>query len=205
MRRIVGVMAVFSVVAAPALAQDGPSTPLSGVGVSPPKTCLQARDPPDLDAPAPKLVSTYPTEGQVIRPGLMILRLTFDLPMGCWPSGTRGARLESRPDPCILLRAKHWVLLKDRLDWTLLCHLTPKTRYSFRLTGFKGLSGREVEPFTVGFETSGEPPIATIEEAAAQQPWLPAGPAILKMLSAGLEPPPARLAGPGAAPPAPGP
>jgi hypothetical protein len=204
MRRIVGVMAVFGVLAAAPAWADEPSTRVSGVGVTPPRTCIQAADPPNLDVPAPKLVSSYPAEKQVVRPGLMILRLTFDLPMGCWPNGTgQGARLESRPDPCVFYFAKHWVLLKDRLDWTLLCQLAPKTRYSFRLIHFKGLSGREAEPFTLTFETSGEPPIATIEEAAAQQPWLPAGPSILKMLSGA--PPPPRPDGAGVSPPPPGP
>ena len=156
-------------VESPVRAQDDQATALSGVGVSLPKVCIVAHDPPNLDVPAPKLVSTYPAQGQMVRPGIVILRLRFDLPMGCRPPGvTKPAVLETRPpDPCATDHVQHWVLLKERFDWTVLCRLQPKTRYVFRLNHFKGLSGRDVEPYTLTFDTSDAPPVTTIEHAVA--------------------------------------
>jgi hypothetical protein len=152
--------------ASPVLAQDDQATVLSGVGVSLPKTCLGPRDPPDPDVPAPMLLSTYPAKDQVVRPGLVILRLTFDLPMACWPQHGPAHLDAGRPDPCATTpRVQHWVLFKERRDWTVLCHLLPKTRYSFQVKSFKGLSGRETEPFTLTFYTSDEPPVLAVKEA----------------------------------------
>ena len=56
---------------------------LSELTVSPPRKCLEPRRPADPDIPPPKVVSTYPAKGAVVRPGVLVLRLTFDLPMGC--------------------------------------------------------------------------------------------------------------------------
>ncbi len=161
--------------ASPVRAEDDPATALSGVGVTLPNTCIEARDPPSLDVPAPKLIATYPATGQVVRPGLLILRLHFDLPMGCRArTASKLTVMETRPpDPCASSHIQRWVLLKERLDWTVLCRLAPKTHYSFRLKHFKGLSGREVEPFTLTFDTSDESPVATIAEAIAVDPGRP--------------------------------
>ena len=154
--------------ASPVFAEDDQATALSGVGVTLPKTCLGPRDPPARDEPAPKLLSTYPTSGQVVRPGLMILRLTFDLPMACWPAHSPAHLEGGRPDPCATTpRVQHWVLLRGRRDWTVLCHLQPKTHYSFQVKTFKGLSGRESEPLTLTFYTSDEPPVLAVKEALA--------------------------------------
>ena len=41
--------------------------------------------PPRFDSRAtrPRVISTYPANGAVVRPGLLIMRVTFDQPMSC--------------------------------------------------------------------------------------------------------------------------
>jgi hypothetical protein len=149
------------------------STEVAGVDISPPKRCLEPRRPPDRDVPAPKLVSTYPAKGDVVRPGLVVVRLSFDLPMAC--SGSLG--IDSLADPCARDGAQLWTLSYDRLNFRVVCHLQPGRRYTFRINhltpeDFQGLGGRKPGAFELTFTASNEAPVATVREAVAQDPRL---------------------------------
>ena len=149
------------------------STEVAGVDVSPPKRCLEPRRPPDQDIPAPKLVSTYPAKGEVVRPGLVVVRLSFDLPMAC--SGSLG--IDSLADPCARGGAQLWTLSYDRLNFRVVCRLQPGRRYTFRINrhapeDFQGLGGRKPEAAELTFSASNEAPVATVREAVAEDPRL---------------------------------
>ena len=149
-------------------------TALDGVDVSTPKTCLAARNPPDKSVPAPRLVSTYPAKGQVVRPGLLVVRLTFDLPMAC--QGALGAGF-FQLNPCTDGRAQTWTLSYDRLNLRVLCQVKPKTSYGLwinrhNLEDFKGLGGHKPDAYQLTFDTSDDAPVATVREAVGQDPRL---------------------------------
>ena len=147
-------------------------TALEGVDVAPPKTCLAARNPPDRAVPAPKLVSTYPAKGQVVRPGLLVVRLTFDLPMAC--QGALGAGL-LQLNPCTDGRTQTWTVSYDRLNLRVLCRVKPKTRYGLwvnrsSLEDFKGLGGHKPDAYQLTFDTSDDAPVATVRDAVNADP-----------------------------------
>jgi hypothetical protein len=179
---LVLIIAALAAASAPARADDDPSTiaselagkptALQGVEVSAARSCLKPRDPPDRDVPAPKVVSTYPAQGQVVRPGLLILRLTFDLPMAC--RGALGNRMFGA-NPCVIDGRQTWVQSRDRLNLRVLCRLEPGKRYDLWVNrqatdDFQGLGGLKPEPYELTFAASGDPPVATVEDAAAQDP-----------------------------------
>ena len=58
------------------------ATRLSEVEVTLPP-CPQANKSPNPEFPPPKVVSSFPAKGAVVRPGIVILRVTFDKPMAC--------------------------------------------------------------------------------------------------------------------------
>jgi hypothetical protein len=146
------------------------STALAGVEVSPPKVCLQPRSPPDKDIPAPKLVSSYPAKDQVVRPGLMVLRLTFDLPMAC--RGALGTQLLAS-DPCANAAGlQNWRLSYDRMHLRILCQVKPGKRYSLWINrhnaeDFQAVGGLKPEARELTFSVSNDAPVATVEEAVA--------------------------------------
>lgn len=173
----------LALTAAPAWADDDPATivseltvtarpratPLSGVEVAPPKVCLPPRSPPDKGVPPPKLVSTYPAKGQVVRPGLLVVRLSFDLPMAC--KGSLGARLLN-PDPCGQGGVQSWRVSYDRKNLRILCTVKPGKRYSLWVNrntaeDFQGLGGLRPEAAELSFSVSEEAPVATVAEAVA--------------------------------------
>lgn len=149
-------------------------TPLSGVDVSPQKTCLDPRDPIDEAAPAPKLVSTYPADGQTVRPGILVLRLTFDLPMAC--RGSVGTHLWQA---CVSSGLELWRQSFDKRSLLIACDLKPKTSYDIWINQhaadhFVGLSGQEPGGYHLTFETSDEAPVDNAEEAMRRDPQLAA-------------------------------
>src|SRR3569833_1366360 len=95
--------------AAPAKPADEHVTALSGLNIAVRRTPSVSEL--DVKAPVcakihkateerPKLVSTYPARGATIRPGVVILRLTFDKPMTCdGLLGVDGARANPCPAP----------------------------------------------------------------------------------------------------------
>ena len=103
------------------------ATNVSLVKVQETNKCLQPRNPPDPDVPAPKLVSTFPAQGQTVRPGLLEVRFTFDLPMAC----TGGVEVkDGNRNPCSDPDlTEHWLQPWNRRTMRFLCHVEPGKRY----------------------------------------------------------------------------
>ena len=141
-----------------------PPTNLTGVEVTLPPTCLPPRTPADEEAPAPRLVSTYPADRQTVRPGYVLLRLTFDLPMAC-----RGSLPQTLLAACFSDGIEIWHESFDRRSLMILCDLKPGAHYELGVNRhipehFQGLSGREPAAGGFSFDTSEEAPVRTAEE-----------------------------------------
>jgi hypothetical protein len=146
---------------------------ISPVEVRATRKCLKARRPADPDIPPPKLVSTFPANGAVVRPGLMVLRLTFDLPMACAGLIDDHAPL---PNPCPgPLREP--VISLDRRTFLTVCQVAKDSHYGLRLNArtelrFTSLAGHVSQPYELVFDTSAEPELATVQDAIAEDAWL---------------------------------
>lgn len=169
--------AVLVFYAGPAAPQsNGPSndnrpTRLSELMVREPSRCLPARSPPDKEVPAPRVIDSYPRNGAVVRPGVIVLRITFDLPMTCAGALLRVPGLEN---PCEGLNQPS-VLSFDRRTVRVACFLNPATRYgvsinNFNVLRFIGLGGWPAKGLELRFETSNALPLKTISESLAQDP-----------------------------------
>jgi hypothetical protein len=170
-----------------AAAQSATSN-VSIVKVQETNRCLQPRDPPDPDVPAPKLVSTFPAQGQTVRPGLLELRFTFDLPMACVGGVTvRGAIFDPCSDGVMAqTRTQHWSQPWDRHSMRFRCKVKPDTRYVVSINtlvpnqnlppwpDFKGLGGKAAGPYELVFTTSHDAPVETEDEADEQDPLMAA-------------------------------
>ncbi len=143
---------------------------ISGVTVAPPAKCLGARKPPSPDVPPPKVVSSYPKPGAVVRPGLLVLRVTFDLPMSC-DGMLRTASPWRNPCPGA---DREFLLSFDRKTIRTVCDLEADTQYGVWMNHdmpqhrFVSLAGLPLEPFELTFATSSDKAIADVSEALAQ-------------------------------------
>jgi hypothetical protein len=156
---------------------------MSVVKVQETNRCLQPRDPPDPEVPAPKLVSTFPEQNQTVRPGLIEVRFTFDLPMAC----VGGVEIkDGSRNPCTDLETEHWSQPWDRHSMRFKCQVEPGKRYILMINKariaanhppwpkFKGLGGKETQPFELTFWTSNDEPVRTQDEADEQDPLIAA-------------------------------
>jgi hypothetical protein len=163
-------------------AAEAPATPLSGVTVAVPRRttvselavalpvkCLPARRPADPDIPAPKVVSTFPANGAVVRPGILVLRVTFDLPMSC-----EGLLTEAAParNPCPG-STREMLLSYDRRTFRTVCTLDQNTRYGLWTNHgffhkFTSLAGRPSDSYKLTFATSSQTPVVTVKDALAE-------------------------------------
>jgi hypothetical protein len=139
--------------------------------VRPLTKCLDAK--PEPNAVAPKVIGSYPAEGAVIRPGWLVVRLTFDQPMTC--SGYMD-EIAPFPRPCAR-GLQHLVLSLDRRTLRTLCVVEPNLGYALRLSedenALVSLFGAKVERFDLTFRTSSEPLVTTIPDALAQDTTAP--------------------------------
>ena len=159
-----------ALLAAPARAGDNKATAISGLDITEPLVCFKAHSPPSKDVPAPRLVSTYPAKGEVVSPGLLVLRLSFDLPMTC--SASLGTEFLSS-DPCASGDRELWNLSYDRRNFRVLCLVKPCKRYSLWINrhapeDFKAVSGHKPDAYELVFNVSEGPPVTTVEEAVAR-------------------------------------
>ena len=144
-------------------------TGVDGLTVSPPVKCLPARSPADPGVPAPRVVSSFPANGATVRPGRLILRITFDLPMACGGTFLDGPPLSSPlPDGNRVV-----ALTPDRKTFRVAGYVRPNARYAVWLNhppvrDFQGLSGQPLARFDLSFRTSDGPEVKTDAEALAE-------------------------------------
>jgi hypothetical protein len=131
--------------------------------------CLE----PKLDrfAPKPKIVSTFPKNGDMVRPGVLIVRVTFDQPMSCKGFFTAIPKLKN---PCPSGH-QQWVLSFDRRIVRTICHVDGNVIYGVGVSDnpdatFLSLAGRPLEPFEFRFSTSIAAAVLTNGEALDQDP-----------------------------------
>jgi hypothetical protein len=132
------------------------------------RTCVRARRPADPDIPPPKLVSTFPANGAVVRPGFLVLRLSFDRPMACAGLMDRHAALHN-PCPAPL---REPVISLDRRTFLTVCRVAKDSRYGLWLRSFTSLAGHKSGPQELVFETSSDPEVATVQDAIVEDSWL---------------------------------
>jgi hypothetical protein len=144
------------------------TTTLMELVVTPQAKCLPARNGASA-ARRPRVLGTYPARGAVVRPGRLVLRVTFDRPMTC-----SGFILQDppAPSPCAPSR-QEMVLSFNRRTVRLVCQTAPNTGYAVRIgdwenEAFISLDGGRAEPYALAFTTSSGPAVATIAEALAQ-------------------------------------
>jgi hypothetical protein len=118
-------------------------------------------------AERPKVVSSFPARGAVVRPGLLIIRVTFDRPMACYGLFTGAAPLEN---PCPA-SPQAMLLSYDRRTIRTVCVVEPGARYGLWLSqdpnahSFLGLTGLPSLPYRLEFATSDEAPLTAVCEA----------------------------------------
>lgn len=118
----------------------------------------------------PKVVSTYPARGAVVRPGLLVLRVTFDRPMAC--AGRFGPGPAGR-SPCPTGEQK-LLFSYDHRTVRIACAAAPDAHYALaanrELEGdvFMGAAGLPAEALGLDFSTSAGPLVTSVCEALAQ-------------------------------------
>jgi hypothetical protein len=176
-------LALAILTAAPAGTGGAPAAAksLSGLAVKPKPVCLRPRRPPDTAVPAPEVVSTFPAEGAVVRPGLLVLRFTFNVAMSC---DGLFQRLDRLAMPCDGGDVQWTDLTYDRTTIRMPCFVRPDTRYGIWMNPgrgrelnsrrFSSLAGRPLESFRLTFSTSSGPSVGDIKEAETEdKDWPP--------------------------------
>jgi hypothetical protein len=134
----------------PNTAIDEASTPVA-------RACLDGKPRP---GPEPRVVRTIPAPGSVVRPGTLVLSVTFDRPMAC------KANLASSPFPIPCPGAGDAVLISpDRRTLTTVCVVEAGASYSMPLVDFVGDGGIKSERYDLAFTTSMEAPIKDARQA----------------------------------------
>ncbi len=158
-------------IAAPLIGQAAPTssepTVLKGLTVMPAAGCIKARKPADPNPPQPKLVSSFPAVGATVKPGIVLVRLTYDLPVACPVLLKRDGRFA---DPCPYPVPASMVS-KDRRTFLAVCVVQPKARYGMWLNA-TSLAGQRLEPRDLVFDTSGDETVRVIRDAVAEDPVL---------------------------------
>ncbi len=111
----------------------------------------------------PRVVATFPADGSVVRPGVVVVRVTFDQPMACDASFDGTSDL---PNPCPG-RWREVTISQDRRSFRTVCEVKADARYRLTLHSFRNSRGLAI-PAEATFSTSGAAPIATIQQALAE-------------------------------------
>lgn len=146
-----------------------------------PQTQVPPKDEPNAVSPVlimpptlpPKLVSTYPAEGETVVPGVLILKVSFDQQMS--PSAWNYAPAPgAEPMDCV----KTPRLLGDQRTFVLLCRVLANKTYGVTLNaqrpgGFANLGDNPAQTAALTFKVDSDTPITTVRramEAAKLQP-----------------------------------
>jgi hypothetical protein len=128
--------------------------------------CVDGRPRP---GPSPRVVRVMPAPGSVVRPGPMVLSVTFDQPMSCKANTT------ASPFPIPCPGAGDAVLVSpDRRTLTTVCVVEGGASYSMPLVDFVGDGGMKSERYDLSFTTSTAAPVKDARQALALEK---AGPA----------------------------
>ncbi len=103
---------------------------------------------------APKVISTFPTQGATVRPGRMNLSVTFDRPMRSRSYSFVQRSAETYPD----CGTNQPVQSADRRTFTLTCEVEPSRRYEVWFNNppymnFADQNGTPAVPFGLSFQT----------------------------------------------------
>jgi len=139
-------------VAAPAK----PPAPLPNVVA--PLTVVPPTDPP-------RIVTSFPAAGEVIAPGALVMRITFDQKMDAGAFSFTAAAQGQMP-ACL----KTPRLLNDEKTFVLLCTTTPNRSYAIAFNalpkeGFRNIAGSTAVPAELAFATNHEDGPRDIESA----------------------------------------
>jgi hypothetical protein len=149
-----------------------PTTNVEELTVTSEAACLAPK--PESSALKPKIVSTFPANGAMVRPGVLVVRVTFDQPMSCKGFFTSIPKLR---DPCPLGH-QQWVVSFDRKTIRMVCHAEGNVAYGIGLSDnpdatFVSLGGRSLEPFEFRFLTSVAPDVLSPGESLDEDPDFP--------------------------------
>ncbi|HZZ69737.1 MAG TPA: hypothetical protein VFE18_16310 [Phenylobacterium sp.] len=149
------------------------TTDVEGLTVTPVAQCLDPK--PDPDAPAPRVVSTYPADGAVIRPGVLVVRVTFNTPMSC-KGFFSGVPPFHNPCPD---RQQNWTLSFNRMSIRTVCRADANLEYGVAISDrsenrFISLANKPLEPYAFRFSVSSESEVRTIRESLAEDDALQA-------------------------------
>jgi hypothetical protein len=112
----------------------------------------------------PHVVNVFPAKGAVVRPGIVVVRVTYDRPMSC--DASFGGRSDL-PNPC----PGQWrevTMSQDGRSFRTVCEVAPNSRYRLVLRSFKSEGNVLAKPYDVSFSTSGATLIGSIREALAE-------------------------------------
>jgi hypothetical protein len=138
---------------------DQPSDPAT-------RTCVDGKPRP---GPAPRVLRVMPAPGSVVRPGSMVLSVTFDQPMAC------KANTAASPFPIPCPGAGDAVLVSpDRRTLTTVCVVEAGASYSMPLVDFVGDGGAKSERYDLAFTTSTAAPVKDARQALALEKTGPA-------------------------------
>ena len=117
----------------------------------------------------PKLVASYPAEGQAVAPGVLILKLTFDQRMTATGFDIAPAPGAEAPD-CV----KTPRLLNDGKTFVLLCTGLSGRSYTLAFNaqsegGFQNLAEKRALPVTLSFTTTSAEPVRSLTAAMRVQ------------------------------------
>ena len=121
----------------------------------------------------PHVESTFPAQGAKVAPGLLVLRVTYDVRMR--PDGwayAEGGAPAAYPD-C----AKAPRLLDDKRSFVLVCRTLPGKAYAVwfnrpPLMDFASMSRQSATPFQLKFVTTQDDPVRTLADAMKADPAL---------------------------------
>ena len=118
----------------------------------------------------PRVVSTFPAKGDVVRPGLLIVRVTFDQKMVCDGGFNPSPPLDYPDGP----NPPRMLLSSDRRTIRTICYVRPNGHYGAVINPqtpygpFKNLAGVPAEEYAFDFTTSAAPRVRTACEALMQ-------------------------------------
>jgi hypothetical protein len=125
-------------------------------------------DAPRADPP-PKVLRTLPAPGSTVRPGTMVLSVTFDQPMAC------AANLSNSPFPLPCPGGPGVVIMTpDRRTLTTVCQVEAGAGYSMPLADFFSAGGVKSVRYDLAFTTSTDAPVADAGQARSLETEGPA-------------------------------